>query len=190
MFCRAKSLFFISSLFCDVTHRRLVTDVPGQPVGPETSLNNHLSTLRNITEERRYHLRHGGGLKSFWLPAAERFLRRWWLQTTVMSVSLLYSVERLLFHVWAQSIHCTISHPYYAWYILILCCLARGFLTKTLRAAYSVSSVYLVDDPPMSGGGYTLWSHSLCSSLRPAVFFSSQAQIFPSETAQNILKLT
>ena len=91
----------------------------------------------------------GGGLKSFWLPSAEHFLRRWWLYTIVMSVLLLYSVEPLLFDVWAWSIRCTISHPYYVWYILISYCLKRGFLTKTLCAAYPVSPAYLFDDPPM-----------------------------------------
>jgi len=61
-FAERKAFFYI---FWDVTQRRLVADVSGQPIGPETSVNNYLYTLRNITEERRYHLRHGGGLKSF-----------------------------------------------------------------------------------------------------------------------------
>jgi hypothetical protein len=32
--------------------------------GPETSVQNYRSTLRNIPEERRYHLHRGGNLKS------------------------------------------------------------------------------------------------------------------------------
>jgi hypothetical protein len=67
---------FILSIFWEVTQRGLATEVSGQPVCPESSVNNYLSTPRNITEERRYHLRLGGDLKSFWLPVAEPFLRR------------------------------------------------------------------------------------------------------------------
>jgi hypothetical protein len=36
-----------------------------RPIGcPETSVHNYHSTLRNIPEERRYHVHRGGSLKS------------------------------------------------------------------------------------------------------------------------------
>jgi hypothetical protein len=35
----------------------------GSIIGPETSVTNYQSTLRNITEERRPHLQRGGSLK-------------------------------------------------------------------------------------------------------------------------------
>jgi hypothetical protein len=68
-------------IFWDVTQRRYVvsylrfgttyqTHLQGQALKigqigcPETSVNNYLSSLRNIPEERRSHLYHGGSLKS------------------------------------------------------------------------------------------------------------------------------
>jgi len=78
----------------------ILTDVPGQPIVPrlprfkelyfcsfwileplkmgpigctETSVRNYHHTLRNITEERRYHLLRGGSLKS--RIVVRRFLR-------------------------------------------------------------------------------------------------------------------
>ena len=46
----------------------LVADVSEQPVGPETSVSNHQSALRNITEKRRSNLHRDGNLISFKHP--------------------------------------------------------------------------------------------------------------------------
>jgi hypothetical protein len=67
----------MSSLFCDIAHRRLVvTDVSGQPIldcltwkmrptdGTKKSATTYQSKLCNILEERRSHLRSGRSLKS------------------------------------------------------------------------------------------------------------------------------
>jgi hypothetical protein len=54
------------SLFWDITRRRVVifTDVSGQRIGPELSVNNYHTTLPDILEERRSGQRRGGSLKS------------------------------------------------------------------------------------------------------------------------------
>jgi hypothetical protein len=81
--CSAVKAFILrSSFFWDVTQRRLVTEVSGQPIGPNckvqaawtlqlgpigcpgTSVTNCQSSLRSITEEQRSHLHRGGSLKS------------------------------------------------------------------------------------------------------------------------------
>jgi hypothetical protein len=61
--------------FWDATQCRAVIfkDVSGQLIFPETSVRNYHVMLRNIPEERGYHLHRGAGLKShifkaFFLP--------------------------------------------------------------------------------------------------------------------------
>jgi len=66
---RAQLSDFGPSRLLDGVDWYLYTDVSEQPVGgrtccPETSVNNHQSTPRNIPEERSSHLRRGEGLKS------------------------------------------------------------------------------------------------------------------------------
>jgi len=62
-----------SSPFWDVMQRRVVlTDVSGQPISPilksqavrGTSVTNYRSTLRNIPQDWRCHLKRSGSLKS------------------------------------------------------------------------------------------------------------------------------
>ena len=109
-----------SGMLCGID--AVLTDVSGQPIGPETLVTNYRSTLHNIPEEWRSHSHHGKSLKSTTkecrksLPAIDYYIRfNFFAEISIQKRSqgiCRYGLEILMtpFHQWQNKRLAKISY--------------------------------------------------------------------------------